>query len=132
MAELRIPVSGESDIVAARQQGRALAEGGGFGGTDLTIVATVISELARNIFDYAQRGEICLEMQDGANPSFVIQARDEGPGIVDVPRALTDGYSTSGGLGLGLPGVRRLMDDFDIWSEPGRGTVVSVRKRLSR
>src|SRR5438552_10323565 len=130
-AESVVPISSSADIVTARQRGRALAAGLGFSGSDLTVIATAISELARNIIEYATTGEIVLGQgrQDG-RPGIVIVARDEGPGIPDVTRALTAGYSTGPGLGLGLPGVRRLMDEFDIASRPGQGTTVTVRKWL--
>jgi serine/threonine-protein kinase RsbT len=126
-----VPISSSADIVTARQRGRALAAALGFSGSDLTLIATAISELARNIIEYATTGEIVLSQEhaDG-RPGIGIVARDEGPGIPDVSRALSAGYSTGPGLGLGLPGVRRLMDDFEITSNAGRGTTVSVRKWL--
>jgi len=126
-----VPISSSADIVTARQRGRALAAALGFSGSDLTLIATAISELARNIIEYSTTGEIVIR-QDGTagRPGIVIVARDEGPGIPDVSRALSAGYSTGAGLGLGLPGVRRLMDDFEITSNAGRGTTVSVRKWL--
>jgi serine/threonine-protein kinase RsbT len=126
-----VPIRSSSDIVTARQQGRALAASLGFYGSDLTVIATAISELARNIIEYAKTGEIALSQDDAdGRPGIVIVARDEGPGIPDVTRALGAGYSTGMGLGLGLPGVRRLMDDFEITSAAGRGTTVAVRKWL--
>jgi serine/threonine-protein kinase RsbT len=126
-----VPISSSADIVTARQRGRALAAALGFSGSDLTLIATAISELARNIIEYATTGEIVLSPEGSAGrPGIVIVARDEGPGIPDVSRALSAGYSTGPGLGLGLPGVRRLMDDFEITSHAGRGTTVSVRKWL--
>ena len=126
-----VPISSSADIVTARQRGRALAAALGFSGSDLTLIATAISELARNIIEYATAGEIVLSHEDtDGRPGIVIVARDEGPGIPDVSRALSAGYSTGPGLGLGLPGVRRLMDDFEITSHAGRGTTVSVRKWL--
>ncbi len=130
-AESVVPISSSADIVTARQRGRALAAALGFAGSDLTVIATAISELARNIIEYAATGEIVLSQDDvDGRPGIVIVARDEGPGIPDVSRALSAGFSTGPGLGLGLPGVRRLMDDFEITSESGRGTTVSVRKWL--
>ena len=127
--ELSIPVACDLDIIAARQKGRELAQKMGFAPSDVTMIATAISELARNIILYAQRGEIALrEILQSGTPGIVIVARDEGPGIPDVRRALEDGYSTSRSLGLGLPGVRRLMDWFDVVSEVDRGTVVTVKK----
>jgi serine/threonine-protein kinase RsbT len=127
--QTRIVVTSDADIVAARQQGRALAAQLGFAATDLTLIATAISELARNIVLYARRGEIVLRaVEDGYRRGLVVMARDEGPGISDIPQAMQSGYSTSGSLGLGLPGVRRLMDEFDIVSEVGKGTTVTVKK----
>jgi serine/threonine-protein kinase RsbT len=126
-----VPISSSADIVTARQQGRALAAALGFMGSDLTVIATAISELARNIIEYATTGEIVLSQDDSnGRPGIVIVARDEGPGIPDVSRALSAGYSTGPGLGLGLPGVRRLMDEFEITTNTGHGTTVAVRKWL--
>ena len=128
--EFRVPVQSDTDVVAARQQGRALAVRLGFSSSEATIVATAISELARNIVLYAMRGEIVLaiEKHNSNGPILVITARDEGKGIADLRLALQDGYSTSGRLGVGLPGVKRLMDEFEISSTVGKGTVVSVKK----
>ena len=129
MDDVQVQISSDLDLVRAREQGRVLAGQLGFTQGDLTLVATAISELARNIVRYARRGEIILrQAQDGGVPGIVIIARDEGPGIPDVNRAMEQGYSTSGGLGLGLPGVRRIMDKFEIVSEVGKGTVVTVVK----
>lgn len=115
--------------MTARQKGRELAKQLGFVSTDLALIATSISELARNIVLYAKNGEIVLHViEDGFRSGIAVSARDEGPGIIDVEQALSQGYSTSGSLGLGLPGVRRLMDEFDIVSQPGRGTTVTVKK----
>ena len=122
-------VGSDVDIVTARQKGRELAAQCGLSATDLAVVATAISELARNIVRYAVRGEIILRRVDnGSKRGVEVVATDDGPGISDVPLAMQDGYSTSGGLGLGLPGVRRLMDEFDIVSKFGKGTTVTVRK----
>lgn len=111
--------------MAARHRGRELAATLGFSSTDLTLLATAISELARNILQYAGRGEVVLRIADeGGRRGIVIEARDKGPGIPDIERVLQDGYSTSGSLGLGLPGARRLLDEFEIRSVPGKGTVV--------
>lgn len=127
--EARIPVIGDVDIVSARQRGRALAAELGFSGADLTMIATAISEVTRNIVEYAKRGEIVLSLvQEGGKRGIVIVARDEGPGIPDIAQALQDGYSTGKGLGLGLPGAKRLMDEFDIVSEVGKGTTVTMKK----
>jgi serine/threonine-protein kinase RsbT len=126
---IRVAINSDQDIVAARQRGRALAGELGFSAVDSTLIATAISELARNIVSYAGRGEITLKtIQNSTRQGILIVAADEGPGIHDLRQALRDGFSTSGSLGLGLPGVRRLMDEFEIASQPGRGTRVEVKK----
>ena len=127
--EIRVSIVSDEDILAARQKGRSLAGGLRFSPGDATLIATAISELARNIVTYARRGEIRLRVLNGsARQGVEVVAYDEGPGIPDVGQALRDGFSTSGSLGLGLPGVMRLMDDFRIVSQEGRGTTVTVRK----
>ncbi|PYU86646.1 MAG: ATP-binding protein [Acidobacteria bacterium] len=127
--EIRVGINSDQDIVAARQRGRALATELGFSTGDATLIATAISELARNIVSYARKGEITLKIvQALSRQGVLIIASDSGPGIQDIPQALRDGFSTSGSLGLGLPGVRRLMDEFEITSKPGRGTIVTVKK----
>ena len=126
---IRVRIDQDADTVTARQQGRALAARVGLAATDQALVATAISELARNIVEYAKHGEIILEgaEQDGRR-GIVVIARDDGPGIADVELAMQDGYTTGNGLGLGLPGVRRLMDEFEIVSRVGKGTTVTARK----
>ncbi len=127
--EVRVPIRTEQDIVAARQQGRNMATALSFSSTDATLIATAISELSRNIVKYARSGEIRIQVVNGGSRRGVqVTAHDEGPGIPDVRQALLDGFSTSGSLGLGLPGVMRLMDDFQIDSQEHRGTTVTVRK----
>ncbi len=126
--EVRIPVHTDGDIVAARQGAREVAARLGFSRTDLTVIATAVSEVARNIVRFAGSGEIVVELLEEPCRGVRVVARDAGPGIADVKRALTDGYSTYHGLGLGLPGARRLMDDFAVISEPGRGTTVTMTK----
>jgi serine/threonine-protein kinase RsbT len=127
--DVRVPVESDTDIVTARQKGRALATRLGFTSGDATIVATAISELARNIVLYAKRGEIILRpVEQASQTGLIITARDEGEGIPDIRQAMQDGYSTSGRLGVGLPGVKRLMDEFEIASETGKGTSVTVKK----
>ena len=127
--ELRIPVTADVDVVNARQRGRELAAQAGFSSGDQTVIAAAISEIARNILNYAKRGEVLLSVvTNGDRQGVIVVARDQGPGIPDVQRALEDGYSTSGGLGLGLPGARRLMDDFDVTSSVGQGTTVTMKK----
>jgi len=124
-----VDVNNPDDIVAARQAGHELARQLGFSLTDVTMIATAISEIARNITSYAGHGEVRVGVQfrDGKQ-ALVVRAEDDGPGIADVERALEDGYSTGRGLGLGLPGARRLMDRLYVESEPGNGTVVEMWK----
>lgn len=127
--ETRVAINSDKDIVLARQKGRALATELGFGSGDATLIATAISELARNIVSYAGKGQITLTRVNGVNrQGLSVIASDNGPGIPDIRQALRDGFSTSGSLGLGLPGVRRLMDEFEITSQSGRGTTVVVKK----
>ncbi len=122
-------VASDEDIISARQRGRQLAERLGFSATDRALIATAISELARNILTYAKRGAVILRALQGTQGTGIeVVARDDGPGIADLSMVMKDGFSTSGGLGLGLPGVRRMMDQFDIASKPGEGTVVTARK----
>ena len=127
--ELRCPIATDVDVVQARQRGRELAAEIGFSAGDQTVIAAAISEIARNILMYARRGEVRVtKVNDGGRHGLIVVAEDDGPGIRDVPRALQDGYSTSGGLGLGLPGARRLMDEFEVASEIGNGTRVTMKK----
>jgi serine/threonine-protein kinase RsbT len=127
--EIRVAINSDQDIVLARQRGRALATELGFSAVDGTFIATAVSELARNILAYARKGEITLRAVHGSNRKGIqVVASDDGPGIPDIRQALRDGFSTSGSLGLGLPGVRRLMDEFEITSQPGYGTTVAVKK----
>jgi serine/threonine-protein kinase RsbT len=127
--EVRVPIHSEADVVVARQTVRQFAAPLGFTSSDLTVIATAVSEAARNIVSYASRGEILVSATgQGRRRGIAIVARDEGPGIADVQSALLDGYSTGGGLGLGMPGMRRLMDEFEVASELGKGTTVTMRK----
>ncbi len=130
MAEpICIPINSDADTVTARQQGRALAAQLGLSSIDQALVATAISELARNIVEYAKHGEILLALMERRDQrGIVVIARDEGPGIPDIERAMQDGFTTGSGLGLGLPGARRLMDDFEIVSVVGKGTTITVKK----
>lgn len=129
LGETRVAIGGDMDIVSARQQGRAMAATLGFSSSELTLIATAISELARNIVLYAKPGEISLAiLERGGRRGLMIQARDRGPGIPDIARVLQGGYSTSRSLGLGLSGVRRLMDDFEVESRVGEGTTVTAHK----
>jgi serine/threonine-protein kinase RsbT len=129
VSEVRVAIQREADIVLARQAGRQMAAQLGFTSTDQTLIATAISEVARNIVVYAIQGEIVLTRADeGGRIGIQVQAIDSGPGIDNKELAMRDGYSTKNSLGLGLPGARRLMDDFNLESEIGRGTMVTMKK----
>jgi serine/threonine-protein kinase RsbT len=128
-AEERVTIEREGDIVTARQRGRELAASRGFSTSDQTLIAVAISELARNIVTYAKMGEIILcEIDESGRRGVMVVARDEGPGIADPALAMRDGYSSSRSLGLGLPGAKRVMDEFDLVSEVGRGTIITMKK----
>jgi serine/threonine-protein kinase RsbT len=127
--EATIAIEKDRDIVTARQRGRELATAAGFTATDQTLIATAISEVARNILVYARHGEVRLRViEDGGRRGIVVEARDEGPGIADVELAMRDGYSTAKSLGLGLPGARRLMDELKVDSKLGAGTTVTMKR----
>jgi len=127
--EVRVRITTDDDIVTARQEGRRLSSGLGFSSTDLTLIATAISEVARNIRLYAEQGDVQLKLiRDRDREGIVVVARDRGPGIKDVDLAMQDGYSSKGSSGLGLPGARRLMDEFEIRSRPGKGVTVTMKK----
>jgi serine/threonine-protein kinase RsbT len=124
-----ININNEFDIVLARQKGREVSKELQFGGVDQARITTAISELARNIYLYAGSGVITIEvLEDNGRKGIQISAADDGPGINDIRMVLQDGFSTSGGLGAGLPGVKRLMDSFDIDSMPGTGTKITITK----
>ncbi|HEY5910558.1 MAG TPA: anti-sigma regulatory factor [Verrucomicrobiae bacterium] len=130
-AETRVGINSAADIVTARQKGRELALQLGFESLDATLVAAAISEVSRNIVEYAKRGEIILQPSaNGSHQGLCVVARDNGPGIADVAQALRYGHSTSRGLGVGLPGAKLLMDEFDIVSKLGEGTTITMRKWL--
>ncbi len=127
--EFVVDVANSNDILAARHAGHQLARDLGFSLTDVTMIATAISEIARNITSYAGRGAIRIAMQDrDGRKALVVRAEDNGPGITNIERALEDGFSTGRGLGLGLPGARRLMDRLIVESAPGCGTIVEMWK----
>jgi serine/threonine-protein kinase RsbT len=127
--EVLVPIGRESDIVLARQKGRALAAELGFSSCEQTLIATAISEIARNIVTYADKGEIVLSILNNGQPQgILIVARDQGPGIPNIGEAMQNGYSTGGSLGLGLPGAKRMMNEFEITSEPDKGTTVRMKK----
>jgi serine/threonine-protein kinase RsbT len=131
--DVRVEIAADRDIVAARGEGRALAARLGFSRTDATLIATAISEIGRNILVHAGAGEVSIAQTAGDRMLGIeVVARDRGPGIPDVDRALSEGYATGNGLGLGLPGAKRLMDEFSIETELGRGTTVTMRKWRER
>jgi serine/threonine-protein kinase RsbT len=126
-----VKIINEWDIVAARQLGRNVAKELGFGIVDQARITTAISELARNIYLYAGQGKVCIEkVYDGGKAGLRIEAVDSGPGISDIRQVMEDGFTTSGGLGAGLPGVKRLMDEFNIDSSVGEGTEIKATKWL--
>lgn len=128
--ESRIAIESDADVVTARQRARELAADLELSSTDQTLLATAISEVARNITTYATRGEVRLRIirDNGGRQGVEVVAQDDGPGIDDLGRAMQDGYTTGGGLGLGLPGARRLVDEFDVQSAVGQGTTVTLVK----
>ena len=134
--EERIAIESDNDVVTARQRARELAAKLELTSTDQTLLATAISEVARNITTYATRGEVLLSIVRDAGPpsreGIRVVARDQGPGIADLDLAMQDGYTSGGGLGLGLPGARRLVDEFDIDTGPGKGTTVTLIKWADR
>jgi serine/threonine-protein kinase RsbT len=127
--EIRVAIRTDADVVTARQEARTMGARLGFSSTDLTLLATAISEVARNITTYAGEGEVLLRVLDeGGRQGIEVLAIDDGPGIDDVELAMQDGYTTGNGLGLGLPGTRRLVDDFRLETAPGAGTTVRLVK----
>lgn len=131
MLQTCVEVKSEWSIVAARQAGRTFAKEIGFGSVDQARITTAISELARNIYLYAKKGQICIEKVVVVNKIGIkVQALDNGPGIKDLRKVMEDGFTTSGGLGAGLPGVKRLMDEFSIESNVGEGTTITAIKWL--
>lgn len=126
-----VNINTEWDIVAARQLGRNEAKESGFGAVDQARITTAISELARNIYLYAGKGKIEIKrLSENNHFGIMVIASDEGPGISDMRKVMEDGYTTSGGLGAGMPGVRRLMDEFKLESELGKGTIITTTKWL--
>ena len=127
--EVRVKIVMPHDIVAARQQARALAVQAGFSISDSTLITTAISEMSRNILEYANNGEVTISMlRNGRRKGVKIVARDQGPGIADISKVMRDGYSSNSGLGIGLPGTKRLMDEFEIRSTLGKGTTITMKK----
>jgi serine/threonine-protein kinase RsbT len=131
--DILVSIKSDEDMVVARAQSRRLAEDLGFSRTDATLIATAVSEIARNILMHAERGELSMKsVREDLRYGLVVIARDSGPGIRDVARAVTPGFASTRGLGLGLPGARRLMDEFDVESEPSEGTTVTMTKWRTR
>ena len=129
---VRVKVAAEADVYVVAHRVRALAKQQGFNEVDQTRIETVVSELARNILLYAGEGAIQAQVvTQGKRRGLEIQALDQGPGIADIEQAMEDGYTTSGGLGAGLGGAKRMMDEFRIESAPGRGTKVTAIKWLN-
>jgi serine/threonine-protein kinase RsbT len=127
--EVRLTIASDEDMLPARAEGRALALELGFSRTDATLIATAISEITRNILVHVGKGEIRMKpVQEQHRYGLIVIATDAGPGIANLQEALEHGWASRGGLGLGLPGARRLMDDFDVESERGRGTTVTMTK----
>jgi len=128
-----ISIQSDLDIVAARMAARDMAKALGFGAIDQARIATAISELARNIYLYAGEGTVTVrETQQGLRKGIEVVCEDQGPGIEDIDLVMQDGYTTAKGMGMGLPGARRLMDDFEIRSKVGSGTTVICRKWVLR
>lgn len=130
--EARVAVNAAEDVLIARQYGRRLAARLGFSGSEITLIAAAISEIARNIVEHADCGELSFAVVErGSKRGLRVVSRDQGPGIRDVRQAMQLGYSSGAGAGLGLPGARWLMDDFRIESKPGEGTVITMTKWTS-
>ena len=127
--EVVLEINSDADLVTARAEARSLAVRLGFSRTDTTLIATAISEIARNIIVHAGRGQMALrDVRENSRYGLTVVATDDGPGIRDVEAALAKGHAARGGLGLGLPGARRLMDHFEVVCGPERGTTVTMTK----
>lgn len=128
-----LDISSEQDIILAKKVGKEQANELGFHEADQARIVTAISELARNIFLYAKRGQIHIHrVARGRRVGLAIKSIDSGPGIACISSAMLDGYSTSGGLGSGISGAKRLMDEFEIKSEPGHGTEITIIKWIKQ
>lgn len=125
------PIESEEDLVNIREFGRRLAEEIGFDGNNRTLIATALSEVCRNVLEYAGSGEVSIDsVNNDSHTGIIVVVSDSGPGIQDVDKAMQEGYSTGKGMGIGLPGARRIMDEFDLESDIGGGTTVTMRKWL--
>jgi serine/threonine-protein kinase RsbT len=128
-AEITLLINRDTDIVLACQKGRMLAAQLDLSGNDQVSVVIAVSEIARNILRYAKHGKIILKaVEQNEKTGIEVVAQDQGPGIANIDLVLQDGYSTGGGLGLGLSGAKRLMDEFDIYTQVGEGTMITMRK----
>lgn len=126
--DYRLPLAEEFDVTRAALQARRCALSAGLDATRVALVATAVSELSTNVLKYAGTGEVVITLRDGPRQGITVRVTDRGPGIADLDAAMRDHHSTGGTLGLGLPGVRRMMDEFEIQSTPGSGTTVTVTK----
>ena len=125
----KCPIITELDIVKARQMVRQYAKEFGMGIVDQTRITTAVSELFRNMYMYANGGEVLIERGIiDEKPTLIITSIDTGPGIEDIELAMTDGYTSGQGMGYGMPGAKRLVDRFELYSVPGKGTTVRVMK----
>ena len=128
-SEIRVDIHSSSDIVVARQEARTMALAAGFSLCDSTLITTAISEIARNVLEYAESGEVTMSLlKNGVKNGVKIVVTDRGPGITDIDQVMKDGYSSRKGLGIGLPGTKRLMDEFEIRSRAGSGTTITMKK----
>lgn len=125
---LEIVIECDEDVIVARQKIRLLAKEMGFSTLDETRLVTAVSELARNIVVHAVEGTVNASTVDGGRSGVKVVFEDHGPGIPDVERAMEEGFSTVGSLGLGLQGAKRLVDEFRIESTPGNGTTIEIIK----
>lgn len=124
-------IASDKDLVTIREFGRKLASSIGFESNDQTLIATALSEICRNVLEYANTGEVTIKPGYKKNTDGITMiVTDTGPGIEDVKRALQEGYSTGRGMGVGLPGTMRIMDEFSIKSRRGQGTTVTMSKWL--
>jgi serine/threonine-protein kinase RsbT len=126
-----VAVRNNTDIVTARNSVRTYAKQMGFGLVDQSRIATAVSELARNIVVYAKSGKVEIaKLNEGPKKGIEIVCEDNGPGIPDIEQAMSEGFTTGGSLGMGMPGTKKLVDAMDVWSEAGKGTRVTIRKFL--
>jgi serine/threonine-protein kinase RsbT len=127
LVERHVPVRHQSDVAMVRKQAREIGRIIGLREPSIEALATAVSEIARNIVVHAGSGEVAIRVEDSKDGRAIVAvARDQGPGIEDIPRAMQDGYSSAGSLGMGLPSARRLVDEFEMVSGPGKGTTVTL------